>query len=183
MDAVVRHWLTLTVGEEDVTTHGIGLSVAQILPLFYADDGLIGTTNATWLSNAFSVLVTLFRRIGLETNFTKTAMMVHHSRPPRTMISSTAYRRKITGQGPTFKERLKEYVECPICRVTLKRGSLQAHQRRLHGTEIHVDMDWEQDKWRLARASDTPFRASFPRGVHRQQPCPVPHAMADSRHQ
>ena len=42
-----------------------GLTVAERLVIFYADDGLISTTDNEWLQSALNVLCGLFKRIGL----------------------------------------------------------------------------------------------------------------------
>jgi Reverse transcriptase (RNA-dependent DNA polymerase) len=83
MDNVIRYWLQLVIEDEgEASTTGLGLTVAERLALFYADDGLIASTNTQWLQQALDALVTLFRRIGLETNVAKTKMMtclLHHT--------------------------------------------------------------------------------------------------------
>jgi hypothetical protein len=82
------------IGNPHITQHGMGKAVAHFLPLFYADDGMLGSTNAEWLSNSFTVLASLFQCIGLETNFTKTELMVQHPSPPVTNIILISIQRK-----------------------------------------------------------------------------------------
>ena len=67
VDAVVRHWVTLAVTESE--TRGVrGREGRPQAALFYADDGMIASSNPQWLQWAFTQLVGLFDRVGLNTN-------------------------------------------------------------------------------------------------------------------
>ena len=46
--------------------------------LFYANDGMVASSDPGWLQGAFNVLVGLFDRVGLRTNVRKTVGMVCH---------------------------------------------------------------------------------------------------------
>jgi hypothetical protein len=48
VDAVVREWLYQTLGEE-AACDGIGDRVAEILVVFYVNDGLIASRDPVWL--------------------------------------------------------------------------------------------------------------------------------------
>ena len=64
VDAVVRHWFTLTV--ETAEKRGErGKEVRHQAALFYADDGMVASSDPHWLQWAFNVLVGLFERVGL----------------------------------------------------------------------------------------------------------------------
>ena len=43
--------------------------------VFYADDGIVGATDPKWLQGAFSALVAIFDRVGLQTNVDKTVSL------------------------------------------------------------------------------------------------------------
>ena len=43
--------------------------------LFYADDGMVASSDPCWLQWAFNALVSLFKRVGLCTNVGKTVSM------------------------------------------------------------------------------------------------------------
>ncbi len=61
---------------EDAARDGIGDCMAEILVVFYVDDGLIASRDPVWLQESFNILVRLFERIGLFTNAVKTKVMV-----------------------------------------------------------------------------------------------------------
>ena len=74
VDAVVRHWVTLVV--EDAETLGErGREGRHQAALFYADDGMVASSNPRWLQWDFATLVELFDRVGLKTNVGKTVSM------------------------------------------------------------------------------------------------------------
>ena len=50
----------------------------HLLALFYADDGMVGASDPEWLQGAFSALVAIFDRVGLQTNVDKTVSMACH---------------------------------------------------------------------------------------------------------
>ena len=47
----------------------------HFLAVFYADDGMVGASDPEWLQGAFSALVAIFDRVGLQTNVNKTVSM------------------------------------------------------------------------------------------------------------
>ena len=72
VDNVVRNSLQATVtGPANITT----MTVARRLSLFYADDGALGSRDRLWLQDALTILASMFRRIGLVTNASKTQTM------------------------------------------------------------------------------------------------------------
>ena len=44
--------------------------------LFYADNGMVSSSDLGWLKSVFDKLVGIFDRVGLRTNFRKTVGMV-----------------------------------------------------------------------------------------------------------
>ena len=52
-----------------------GREVRHQAALFYADDGMLTSSNPQWLQWAFTQLVGLFSRVGLNTNSRKTVSM------------------------------------------------------------------------------------------------------------
>ena len=75
VDAVVRHWVHGVVekAESQGTTGREGWHQAA---LFYADDGMVASSEPAWLQGAFNALVGLFDRVGLRKIFGKTVSMV-----------------------------------------------------------------------------------------------------------
>ena len=97
--------------------------------VFYADYGMVGASDPEWLQGAFSALVAIFDRVGLQTNADKTVSMACHpcwaGSGNRT---AEGYRRRKTVDGNAFQERHRERVACGSvgrnswldpCRVTL----------------------------------------------------------------
>ena len=74
VDAVVRQWLHLATQESERRGER-GRERRHQAALFYADDGMIASTDPLWLQWAFTILVELFDRVGLKTNQRKTVSM------------------------------------------------------------------------------------------------------------
>ena len=101
VDAVVRHWLEglQNVNDEKGTTGGGHFSA-----VFYADDGMVGALDPAWLQGAFSALVAIFDRVGLQTNVDKTVSMAcHPCRAGYGNCTTEGYRQRITGDGSSFR--------------------------------------------------------------------------------
>ena len=74
VDAVVRHWLTILAQEAERRGER-GREGRHQSALFYADDGMLASSDPRWLHWEFTQLVGLFDRVGLRTNCTKTVSM------------------------------------------------------------------------------------------------------------
>ena len=57
-------------------TGGLGLTIINLAPYFYVDDGLVASIKPERLQRAFDVLTGLFDRAGLWTNTAKTVGMI-----------------------------------------------------------------------------------------------------------
>ena len=133
--------------------------------LFYVDDGMVASSDPRWLQGAFNTLVGLFGRVGLQTNFGKTVGMVYHPCQAVGDISEVAYGRRVTGEGPTYRERLKVQVLCGACGELWAAGSLTSHLLTQHGS-----LKEARRRWSNPAAGDGPqtFRMTFlTRGVPR----------------
>ena len=77
VDAVVRHWESVMVegAEERGEREQEGRHHNS---LFYADDGMVASSDLRWIQGSFRTLVGLFDRVGLWTNSGKTVGMVFH---------------------------------------------------------------------------------------------------------
>ena len=84
-----------------------------------------------------------------------------------------AHGHKMTGEEPTYRERLKERVKCGDCGKEMAAGSLEAHRMLQHGKA-------KEDKWRWTNAATgvggggepNTYRVEFPtKGGTRE--CPV----------
>ena len=74
VDAVVCHWLLLAMQEAERRGER-GRERRHQAALFYADDGMIASSDTRWLQWAFTILVGLFDIVGLKTNQQKTVSM------------------------------------------------------------------------------------------------------------
>ena len=103
VDAVVRNWLEgLQTAKEEKGAKGGG----HFSAVFYADDGMVGASDPEWLQGAFSALLAIFDRVGLQTNVDKTVSMAcHPCRAGSGNRTAKGYRRRITGDGNSFRER------------------------------------------------------------------------------
>ena len=67
VDAVFRHWVKVMV--EGVDGQGGRRQEGRHQNfLFYADDGMIASSDPVWIQGMFSTLVGIFDRVGLKTN-------------------------------------------------------------------------------------------------------------------
>ena len=73
---------------------------------------MVASSDPRWLQWEFNALLGLFERVGLRTNVGKTVSMVCRPCPEAGNQSEAVYGRKIMGEGPTYRERQKERVEC-----------------------------------------------------------------------
>ena len=93
VDAVVRNRVTVMVeGAEERGERGQeGRHQAD---LFYADDGMVASSDPRWLQGAFNTLVGLFNRVVLQTNYGR--QLAWSATPSRRQGIS---RRRRTGDG------------------------------------------------------------------------------------
>ena len=95
---------------------------------------MVGATDPEWLQGAFSSLVAIFDRVGLQTNVDKTVSMAcQPCRAGSGNRTAEGYRRRITGEGKSFRERQRERVACGECGAEIAAGSLSIHLMTRHG--------------------------------------------------
>ena len=119
--------------------------------LFYADDGTVESLYPSWLQGAFNTLVGLFDRVGLRTNFGKTVGMVCRLCQVSGNQPEVAYRRQITGEGPTYRERQKGRVQCRERGEEMAEGSVAGHNMTQHGRAAE-----EQRSWKTSATGEDP---------------------------
>ena len=112
VDAVVRNWVAVVIAsaEEQGERGKEGRNQDSLL---YADDDMVSSSDPRWLQGAIDTLVGLFDRVGLRTNVGKTVGMVCRPCQAAGTQSEAAYGRRITGEGPTYRERLNGQVSFP----------------------------------------------------------------------
>ena len=94
---------------------------------FYTGDGLVASTEPLWLQLEFDTLTGLFGRVGLHKNVGNTVRMI--CRPCRTTgtQSEASYKRRMTGEGITYRYIQILRVKCPDCVVDLAEGFPVVH--------------------------------------------------------
>ena len=75
VDAVVRYWVTMAIDEAERRGER-GKEGRHQAALFYADNGMVASSDPRWLQWAYNALVSLFERVGLRANVGKTVSMV-----------------------------------------------------------------------------------------------------------
>ena len=76
LDEVVSHWLTMMVEVAEERGEN-GQKGRHQNSVFYTDYGMVALSDPQWLQGAFSTLICLFNRVGLQTNFRKTFGMFY----------------------------------------------------------------------------------------------------------
>ena len=81
-------------------------------------------------------LLAVFERIGLKTNDSKTKMMICLPAVKATRMTEGAYKRRLTGEGDSYHERMRRRVACPDCGDIMQLRSLPNHRRVQHGISV-----------------------------------------------
>ena len=110
MDAVIHHWVTVVMLEE-AGVGGPGMTILDLAAYFYADYGLVESTQLERLQRSFDVLIRILDRVGLQTNTAKTVGMVCQPCHAPVRISEEAYERRTMNKGPIFQERQRRSME------------------------------------------------------------------------
>ena len=75
VDAVISHWVTVVTPAE-VGTIRIGLTTIDLAAYFYANNGLVASTQPERIHRPFDVVTGLFNWVGIRTNTANTVGMV-----------------------------------------------------------------------------------------------------------
>ena len=126
VDAVVRHWVEVMVEGAD-NQGGSGQEGRHQNSLFYADEGMVASSDTSWIQGVFITLVGLFDRVGLNTNIRKTFLLVCHPCQVAGTQSEALYGQRITGVGNSYWERQRVRVQCTYCGEETTLGSLEFH--------------------------------------------------------
>jgi hypothetical protein len=142
--------------------------------LFYADVGTLHGSDASHLQCGLDLLTDLFSRLGLQMNVSKTKSLVVSGGAPFFQISPNAYKRRLTGDGLSYRETKRIRVECPMCYASFQAGHLASHNLLVHG--ISPPHPYSSQPPAPALPSPTTYIVSMPL---RNFPtdCPVPHCV------
>ena len=111
VDEVIRHWVTLVVGEE-VGPDGFGQAVQWLAKFLYANYDLLSSPITDRLQADLDFLAGLFYWGGLQTNLNKTVGMVCQPCNIFGRHLDMTYMRQITRVGSSFWEWQHEIVRC-----------------------------------------------------------------------
>ena len=99
---MVRHWVVVMVEDaEERFKHG--QEVRHQNSLFWADNGMVASSDPRWIYGEFSTLVGLFNGVGLRNNVREKVGMVCHSCQTAGTQSEAAYGLWTIGEGPSYR--------------------------------------------------------------------------------
>ena len=107
---VIRHWVRVVTPSEEIAG-GLGLTIIDLATYFYADNGLMASTQLERLQRKFDVLAGLFDRVVLRKNTTKTVGMVCQPCHAPGRGLEEAYARWVTGKSKMYQERQWRLLE------------------------------------------------------------------------
>ena len=126
VDAIVREWIF------QMEASGFGTAnIRDIAAVFSADDGLISARDPTLLQGVFDLLTALFDRVSLETNNSKTKVMVFLLGRICTCLSKDAYLSRL--DALRWSSKKAGNVECHIYWTKFQKLSLAFHLTTKHG--------------------------------------------------
>lgn len=137
---------------------------------FFADDGRLASYDKESLQMSLDLITDLFERVGLQMNASKTKAMIGFSGHIYCDQSSPAYKRRQTGEGPTFSSRKRRKVSCPNCGKDLQERSLSSHLRSQH--KIYDRPELRQTSRAVPGPSQT-YTTSIPHPHGASVGCPV----------
>ena len=116
------------VPQEGAGQEGLITSIQELSALFYANDGLIASTESACLQGAFNALTGIFDRVGIWTNEEKIVSMDCWPCHTPHVWSMDAYTRRVIGIGLLYRDWMRQRVHFLECGVGLTDGSLTAHR-------------------------------------------------------
>jgi hypothetical protein len=138
VDAVVREWLHQLHDGGIVDAEELDLLMVAFFAIFYVDDAYLATRDPNFLQVALNSLVSLFKRVGLETNVKKMQAMICTPGRISTQLSTDSYRRRHGYGTQTRKQWDARKVECRQCQATMNASSLSRYLADLH--EVYQQM-------------------------------------------
>ena len=100
-----------------------GEGIPQFLAAFYANDGLVQSRCPVRLQTSLGTLVSLFKRVGLRTNVSKTKTMMCVLGRIRTCQSRETYTERMEGHAEVGQWK-HQRVGCDVCGEDLAAPSL-----------------------------------------------------------
>jgi hypothetical protein len=76
VDAVVGEWVQQLEEDGDYAEGKLAALTATFFAIFYVDDAYLASRDAGFLQHALTLLANLFQQVGLQTNSSKTQLMI-----------------------------------------------------------------------------------------------------------
>jgi hypothetical protein len=131
VDAVTREWFRELREGGDYEVWELDELMSTFFAIFYVDDAYLASRDAEFLQRALDLLVSLFGRVGLETNVSKTQTMICTPGRIRTQLPADSYRRLRRGRVTAAEWNARD-VECLKCGKMVKATSLRRHLADMH---------------------------------------------------
>ena len=105
--------------------------MSTFFAIFYVDNTYLASRDAEFLQCELDILVSLFERLGLETNTFKMQTMICTPGTIRTQLTTKSYQHLRRERVTAVKWNGRD-VECARCGKTLKASSLRRHLADMH---------------------------------------------------
>jgi hypothetical protein len=110
----------------------LDLLMAAFFAIFYVDDAYLTARDPDFLQVALNSLVSLFERVGLETNAKKTEAMICTPGQISTQLSTDSYCHRHGYRTQTREQWDARRVKCRQCQATMNANSLSRHLADIH---------------------------------------------------
>jgi len=131
VNAVACEWFQeLRVGG-DYEVWELDELMSTFFAIFYGDDAYLASRDKEFLQRALDLLVSLFERVGLETNVSKMQTMICTPGRIRTQLPADLYWRLRRGRVTAAEWNARD-VECLKCGKMVKATPLRRHLADMH---------------------------------------------------
>jgi hypothetical protein len=131
VDVVARKWLRELREGGDYEEWERGDLMSAFFAIFCVDDAYLASRDPEFLQRVLDLLVSLFARVGLETNMSKMQTMICTPGRIRTQLPADSYRRMQCGLVTAAEWNARD-VECFKCGKMVKATSLRRHLADMH---------------------------------------------------
>jgi hypothetical protein len=111
--------------------------MSTFFAIFYVDNAYLALRDAEFLQHTLDLLVSLFKRVGLETNESKMQTMICTPGRIRTQLPADSYRHLRRGRVTATEWNVRD-VECLKCGKMMKATSLRRHLADMHNVYQHT---------------------------------------------
>ena len=110
---------------------------------FYRDDGLVASMDPVWLQGAFNALTRLFDIVEIQTKIWKTVGVICSPCREVENQSETLYKRRMTGEGLTYRERQRVRLQCLDFGEDMAESLLGVYRHTHSGVDSEGRRQWE----------------------------------------